>query len=391
MPNKEPQTMDELVAAYGMPLVPFKQGDVIEVSIITISKSRILVDVQGLCLGIIPSREFSFDFSELQPGDKVIAYVLSVENDDGNVILSLKRADRERLWRTLQEKTDSGELITVNVAQANRGGLIVQYGDVEGFLPVSQLASSHYPRISDGNRDKILSKLNEIVGQTLRVKIISFDRAANKLIFSEKAAGDSFQEEVAKKYQIGQRLTGKIAGVVDFGIFVNIGEIEGLVHISEVSWDRVENLSKLFNKGDEIEVMVIGVEGGRISLSIKRLQADPWTTEVAKFKVGEIVEGEVTRATPFGAFVKISPHLDGMAQASDITKEGVTAKDILEEGKKYPFKILTIEPASRKINLSFSAAEPAKTKKTTPKTKTAKSSTITKSAAKTPKKGAKTK
>lgn len=360
---KEPQTMEELVSAGDTSLIPFRQGDVTEVTINSIGKTRMVVDVQGLCLGIVPEREYSFDYSELKPGDKVVAYVLSVENDDGHVILSLRRADRERLWRTLEEKTNSGELLTVKVSQANRGGLIVQYGDIEGFLPVSQLSSAHYPRVSGGDRDRIMSKLNDIVGQTLRVKIITFDRAANKLIFSEKAAGDILQEETAQQFKIGQKITGKITGIVDFGVFVNIGEMEGLVHVSEISWDHIDDPRQHFQVGQEVETVVIGVEGGRVSLSMKRLLPDPWNKEISSLKEGEIVEGEITRVTPFGVFVKLTDRLEGLVHISEISDEKVDPQSILKEGEKHSFRILSVEPETRKISLSLKQASATKVKK----------------------------
>ncbi|MDO8512900.1 MAG: S1 RNA-binding domain-containing protein [bacterium] len=349
--SKEIKTMAELVEDAGQSLIPFRQSDVVEVTITSITKNKILVDVRGLCLGFIPEREFSYDFEELKVGDKVLAYVLSLENDEGFVVLSLKRADRERIWRTLQEKMDSGELLSVKITQANRGGLIVQFGDVEGFLPVSQLSTAHYPRVSGGDKDMILSKLNEIVSQTLRVKVISFDRNANKLIFSEKAAGDVLQEEKALQFKVGQHVKGKITGIVDFGVFVNLGEFEGLVHISEISWERVDDPRKLFTAGQEVEVVVIGIENGRVSLSIKRLNPDPWNAEAGKLKAGEDVKGEITRVTPFGIFVKLSDRLEGIVQVSEISDDKP-----VKEGETHDFKILSIEPESRKLTLSLKQA-----------------------------------
>ncbi len=364
--SKELNTMAELVEEAGQALIPFRQSDVVEVSITSMTKNRILVDVQGLCLGFIPEREFSYDFAELKTGDKVLAYVLSLENDEGFVVLSLRRADRERIWRTLQEKLDSGELLSVKVTQANRGGLIVQFGDVEGFLPVSQLSSAHYPRVSGGDKDKILNKLNELVNQLLRVKVISFDRGANKLIFSEKAAGDALQEEKAMQYVIGQHIQGRVTGIVDFGVFVNLGEFEGLVHISEISWERVDDPRKLFTIGQEVEVVVIGIDNGRVSLSIKRLMSDPWNTEASKLKVGEDIEGQITRVTPFGVFVKISDKLEGIVQVSEISNDSNDPHSAVKEAETHNFKVLTIETDARKVTLSLKQAEQKESKKEKP-------------------------
>lgn len=358
--SKDYDSMAELVEETGQSLIPFRQNDVVEVVITSKTKNRILVDVQGLCLGFIPEREFSYDFAELNVGDKVLAYVLSLENDEGYVVLSLRRADRERIWRTLQEKMDSGELLSVKVTQANRGGLIVQFGDVEGFLPVSQLSTAHYPRVTGGDKDKILSKLNELVNQMLRVKVIAFDRNANKLIFSEKAAGDALQEEKAMQFTVGQHIQGRVTGIVDFGVFVNLGEFEGLVHISEISWDRVDDPRKLFTVGQEVEVVVIGIENGRVSLSIKRLTPDPWNTEAGKLKVGDEVEGAITRVTPFGVFVKLTDRLEGIVQVSEIAEGTNDPHSVVKEGEKKKFKVLTIEPEARKVTLSLKQADNVK-------------------------------
>lgn len=353
---KEPMTMKELVAEYGNRLVPVKENEVIEVRILEKQKNKILVDVAGFCVGFVPEREFSAEVGELQAGDKVLAYVLTLENKDGNCVLSLRRADKEKVSKILEEKFTSGGVLTVKCTDANRGGLLCVFGDYEGFLPVSQLVSSHYPKVASGDKDEILSKLRQLVNQNLQVKILTFEPANNKLIFSEKAAGDTMQQEKIKNYNVGDVLEGTVTGVVDFGLFVNLGEIEGLVHISEVAWERVDNLKNMFKPGDKVQVKVTSTENNRVSLSIKKLKEDPWIKEVAKYNIGEQVTGEVTRITPFGAFVSIDG-VDGLVHVSELGEKITTPSEVVEVGKSYTFKIVSIEPELHKLGLSLKDVE----------------------------------
>jgi len=350
--SKEPQTMKELAAEYGSRLIPVKQGEIIEVKVLETSKSRITVDVAGFCVGIVPEREFSPDVSELKPGDKALAYILTLENNEGNCILSLRRADKEKVAKILDEKFASGDVVTVKCTDANRGGLLCVFGDYEGFLPVSQLASSHYPKVSSGDKDEILGRLKQYVNHNFQVKILTFEPQANKLIFSEKAAGDVVQQEKMKKYNIGDILEGEITGVVEFGLFINLGDIEGLVHISEVSWDHVDNLKEMFKPGQKIKVQVVSTDNNRISLSIKRLTEDPWIKLVEKYHIDEIVPGEVTRITPFGAFVNLDG-IDGLVHITKLGQKVSTPAEVVEVGKTYKFKIDSIEKELHKLGLTL--------------------------------------
>jgi len=358
--SKKIQTMKDLVADFSNKLVPFKEGDVTEVKILEIGKSRILVDVAGFCLGIIPEKEILPEATELKAGDKILAYVLMLENQDGFCVLSLKRADKERVTKILEEKFTTGDILTVKCHDANRGGLLCAFGEYEGFLPVSQLSSSHYPKVGSGDKDEILGKLRQLVNQNLQVKILSFEPQNNKLIFSEKAAGDLVQQEKIKSYQVGQTLEGTITGVVDFGLFINLGEVEGLVHISEVAWEHVENLSEKFKVGDKVKVQIISVENNRLSLSIKRLLPDPWLELVKKYKNGDIIKGKITRITPFGAFVSFDG-LDGLVHVSEMGEKVTSPAELVEVGQAYKFKIIAIEPELHKLNLSMKSVEKEKT------------------------------
>jgi len=350
--SASPKTMTELVELMGDKLTPFQQGDVVDVTVLAVSKDSISVDVSGLAAGVIPEKEFSVQMGKIKAGDKLRAYVLVPENDRGYAILSLKRAEKERLWNMLEQRNDAGEVVQVRVVQANKGGLVAELNDMQGFIPVSQLAFNHYPRVG-GDRQKIQQKLAELIGQTLSVKVISYDKTSNKIIFSEKAAGDVDLEERAKNYTIGQKVNAKITGIADFGLFVDLGEIEGLIHISQISWHRINNLRDHFSVGQEIEAEIISIEGGRISLSVKKLLPDPWQNEVKNMVVGQRVHGQISKVTPYGAFVRISDNLEGMLHSSR-AGEGETEGSPVNEGDEYEFEIVSIEPELRKIALRLS-------------------------------------
>lgn len=351
------QTMLDLVNEVGPALIPIKERSMVDATVVTKSKNKILVNIKGLNLGFIPEKEFSSDVYELKPGDKVLAYVLSSENDDGFAVLSLKRADKERFMSNLSDKFKNQDIVTVRVKQANRGGLIVEYGSLEGFLPASQLSSTHYPKVGD-DKDRIMGKLNELVSQNLKVKILSYDQQNNKLIFSEKAAGDVVLEEKINTLKVNDEYDGNISGIVDFGVFVDIGGLEGLVHISEISWDKVENLKKIFKIGDKVKVKVLNLEGNRVYFSIKRLTQDPWLEQVKNYSVGQVVKGKISKITPFGIFVELSDQVKGLIHISELVEKiKQTPSGKIEElfnlGSEYEFTISSLEPDSRKINLSL--------------------------------------
>jgi len=355
------QTMKELAEEYGNRLIPIKTGDIIEVKVLEVLKTKVIVDVGGFCIGFIPEKEFSPEVTVVKPGEKVLAYILTLENDNGDCVLSFRRADKEKVAKIIEDKFTTGGVLAVKCHDANRGGLLCSFGDYEGFLPVSQLASSHYPKVASGDKEEILNKLKTLLGQNFQVKILSFEPNAGKLIFSEKAAGDIVQQEKIKKYKIGDILEGEITGVVDFGLFINLGDIEGLVHISEVSWDRVENLRDLYKVGQKVKVKIISIENNRISLSIKRLTEDPWIKEISKYKIGNTYKGEVSRITPFGAFVSFGD-VDGLVHISELAKKVSSPQELLEVGKTYDFKILSIEPELHKLSLSMKGVEKKKEK-----------------------------
>jgi ribosomal protein S1 len=350
--------MSSLLHEQGGRAIPFTPGTVIEGTVLSSSATRIWVDINGIAVGVVPEQEMSVQGAELKPGDPIAASVLLLEDAKGNVILSLRRADRQRITQTLTDAAKSGEPIDVKVTDANKGGLLIQLGDYSGFLPVSQLASEHYPKVDGGNPDEIYARLKDLVNQTLSVKVLTFEPQQGKLIFSEKAAGDTVQEAKLKHIKEGDTLTGVITGIVDFGIFVKIGDgegaLEGLVHISEIAWGRVADITTVYKIGDEVKVLVVSTADNRVSLSIKRLLPDPWQEIAGKYAVNDIVPGSVTRVTPFGVFVRLGNEIDGLVHISEISSERITDPGtVLSIGSTHQFKIISIEPKEHRLGLSY--------------------------------------
>jgi len=354
--EKKPATseFEKMIEELGDDVFPLKVGELKEVNVLAVTGNKIWVDVAGISLGFIPEKEMS-DVSEVKVGDKILAYVISLENEEGNVVLSLKRADRERYWFDLEKKLKDNEALSIKITEANKGGLIAEYAGIQGFLPVSQLSPDHYPRVQGGDREEILTRLNSLVGEVMHVKIITCERETGKLIFSEKSAQETETRSKLSQLKVNQNVKGRITGIVDFGLFVSLGEgIEGLVHISELSWGRVTDIGKIYKVGQEVEVLVISNDGSKISLSIKRLTGDPWAESVKHLKVGQEVDGIVTKITPFGAFVNLDKDIDGLVHISELSDDHITDPGkVVNLGDKYKFKILSIEPESHRLGLSL--------------------------------------
>lgn len=340
-------------------LVPFKLGDNIEGRVVSIGKHKLLVDIAGICLGMIPEREFSYDVDDLNINDNIFGTVILTENKDGYVILSLKRADKDRVWATLKEKHELGEPVKVKVISANRGGLLVEFGGVEGFIPVSQLSGESASSSGDNDSGKNLQALRAVIGKAMFVRILTVDKTSNKLIFSEKQGLGEKKENIAEKVTVDTLLKGVVTGIVDFGLFVKVNvegsdkPVEGLIHISEISWDRVDNIASKFKIDQPVEVVVISNKGGRLSLSLKRLLPDPWAQVAEKVIPGSKVKGEVTRVTPFGAFVKLNGSLDGLVHISELGENVNDPKKIVSEGKFYQFRVMSVDAKAHKISLSL--------------------------------------
>lgn len=358
--KNETISMEDLLAEYDEKAKPIAENDIIEGTVVSVTKAGIWLDLGVYGTGLAVGNEAAeAGYKDSMPGDKITASVIVPEMEEGYALLSLKKASREKIWEKLTEVKDSGELVKVKPFDANKGGLLIEFEGVKGFLPVSQLSTEHYPRVSD--KDEILNRLSNLVGQTLNVIVLDVDKKEGKLIFSEKEAKKDQISEVIGKLEVGQKVKGKVTGVVDFGIFMNIDGIEGLVHISEISWDRVEDPAKFAKVGDEIEVMIIGKEQDKVSLSLKRLTEDPWAKEVSHIKVGDEIEGEVTRITPFGAFVKVSKSVEALVHISELSEDHIAnPSEVVEVGKKYTFKVISVDIDNHKLALSLKELKKAK-------------------------------
>jgi len=351
MADAKKMTMDELLAGESTKKVEL--GDAVEGTVLSAKKYEVLVDLGPLGVGVVPRREAS-TLRDLNEGDTVTASVLDPEMDDGHVLLSLRKAAKDKGWDEILADMASKKIVEVEPYLANRGGLLVEYEGIRGFLPVSQLSADHYPRVSGSDKEEILSKLNALTGKALKVCIIDADKRENKLIFSEKEAiKDGLAEKIAG-LAVGDVVTGVVTGVVDFGVFVNVQGIEGLIHISEISWERVNNPSDYVKVGDTVEAKIIAIENDRLSLSLKQMTPDPWLAEVEAFSKGDKVEGVVTRITPFGAFVQISPAVEALVHVSELGKGSETDPEkIFVLNEKKSFTVIDIDKEGRKISLAL--------------------------------------
>jgi len=344
-------TMDDLLATEQVGSLT--QGEVVDGTIMSVRKHEVLIDLGPLGVGFVPRREIGFG-QKLEEGAGVTASVVDTEMDNGYSLLSLRKAAKDRGWDEVQRMVDDGETIEVTAYDANRGGLLIELEGVRGFLPVSQLSAEHYPRVGSSDKDEILQRLNALVGKPIKVRILDADRKANKLIFSEKEAIKDGLADRFEKLKVGDNVSGVVTGVVDFGAFVNVEGIEGLIHISEISWERVNNPGDYVKVGDNVEAKIISIDKDRLSLSLKQLQADPWMKEVEAFKKGDTVEGTVTRITPFGAFVQISPAVEALVHVSELGEgEGADPEKVFKLNERKSFRVLEVEKESRKISLSL--------------------------------------
>jgi small subunit ribosomal protein S1 len=296
----------------------------------------------------------------------VLVYVLQPESQEGHVVLSLRRAGLERKWRAMQEQFEAGVIIEAPVIDHNKGGLIVDCG-IRGFVPISQIVDFPRRPQNDQPRDaaqEIAEKLQPFVGRKLRLKILEVNRKANRLILSEKVAlyeeRREKRDELFSSLQVGQKVTGTVRSIAPFGVFIDLGGIDGLVHKSELSWNKVNNPEAGYKVGDEVEAEVIDInhERGRISLSIRRLQPDPWHSTVADFNVGDVIDGTVTKLVNFGAFVRVRDGLEGLIHISELSHQRVAHPgDVVHEGQALKLKIISLDSERHRLGLSLKQAE----------------------------------
>ncbi len=339
---------------------PPKNGDIVEGTVSAIGRARVFVNIPPFGTGLIFGREYMNArdiLRKVSVGDTIAAKVVDGGNEDGYIELSLKEARQALIWSDAEAAVKSQTVMSLEVKEANKGGLILEWQGIQGFLPASQLAAEHYPRVADGDKDKILLELQNLVGKHLSVVIITADQKEAKLIFSEKGPQEKeAKEEKVNKYEVGAILDGEVTGAVDFGVFVKIEDgLEGLVHISELDWGLVEDTRALYKVGDKVKVKVIEVKDDKISLSIKQLRENPWVGAASKYKKDDIVNGVVIKYNKHGALASIEEGVAGLVHISEFeNEEGL--KNTLPLGGVQKFKITLFEPKDQRMTLSFKEA-----------------------------------
>ncbi len=336
--------------------LPPKTDDIVEGTVISIDKSAIYVDLPPWGTGIIFGREYinARDLvKKINIGDNVAGKVVGTDNKEGYIEISLKEAKQALIWTEAEDAIRDKKVFELPVQEANKGGLMLYWQGIAGFLPASQLKTEHYPRISDGDKDKILEELRKLVGTKLTVAIIAANPKEGKLIFSEKDPDSTEKEKIVDRYQLGDEIIGEVTGIVDFGIFIKIEEgLEGLVHISEIDWGLVDDPRKFAKVGDKVKVKIIEIKEGKISLSIKALKSNPWTDATEKYKKDEIVSGVIIKFNKHGALASIEEGIAGLVHISEFGSEE-KLHEKLELGKTYNFKINLFDPKEQKMALSF--------------------------------------
>lgn len=334
---------------------PLTVGATIEGTVVARDRSSLFVDLGINGTGIIYGREFyeaKNAIKNLEVGDKIFAKIIELENDEGYKELSLRDATKEMSWKKLKEFKDSGEILNVRVTGVNKGGLLTAVDGIQAFLPVSQLAPEHYPRVTDADKQKILKELQKFIGKTLEVKVLDLLAEENKLILSEKAKSEEKIKETLKNYKKGDVVNGEITGIADFGAFIKFDEIEGLIHISELDWQLVENPAEVVSVGETVKAQIIDINNNQVFLSLKSLKPNPWEKIEKEYKKGEIIKGKISKFSAFGAFVEVAPKIRGLCHISEFSsKEEMEEK--LKIGQTYDFEVLLIEPKEHRMSLKL--------------------------------------
>lgn len=351
-----------------------KVGDTVEGTVISVGNGIIRLSVNNITTGIVRGRELfaeSQEFSSIKVGDTLEASVIEQENESGEMELSLRTAGHQKIWSRMEEILKDSTVIAAKILDANKGGLMIQVDALVGFMPVSQLNPEHYPRVPGGDKSRILEKLRKLVGEKIQVKVIDVNQKEDKLIVSEKAVWEDEQKAVLDLYKIGDVVEGEIAALTPFGAFIKFGEgLEGLVHISEIVWQRIDHPKTVLKTGDHVRAQIIDLNKSKIYLSIKRLVDDPWKKVKDIYKVGQVVEGEVHKIEPFGLMVKLNEDIHGLAHISELSNTPIKSIDELkgkfELGRKYKFEIVNIEPAEHRLGLKAEGVKSKQEEKKTP-------------------------
>jgi small subunit ribosomal protein S1 len=334
---------------------PIEVDMLVEGPVIAIEKSSVYIDLAPFGTGVIYGREFMNAkdiIKKMNMSDIVKAKVIDAGNENGYIELSLKEAKQALIWSDAEKAIKNKTILEIPVKEANKGGLILEWQGIQGFLPASQLKPENYPRVEDSDKDKILKELKKLVGKKLSVIMISALSKEGKLIFSEKDNNPEERKEIVSKYNVGDSIDCTVAGIVDFGVFLKIEEgLEGLVHISEIDWGLVEDPRSIFKVGDKVQAKIIEIKDGKISLSIKALKENPWNEFDGKLKKGDIIKGVVIKFNKHGALVSIKEGVAGLVHNSNFGGED-KLREKLELGKTYNFQITLFEPKDQRMTLT---------------------------------------
>lgn len=351
-----------------------KVGDLVKGKVVAIDAGEIRLDVQGVTTGVVRGQELfseSREYADIKIGDELEATVVEQENENGEMELSFRAAGHKLIWQRMIKLMEDGLTISAKVVSANRGGLMMQVDALSGFLPVSQLNPDHYPRVPGGDKNRILEHLKGLAGKAMQVKVIDVSENDDKLIVSEKAVWEDDQKAVLDSYKVGNIVDGEISALTSFGAFVKFGEgLEGLVHISEIVWQRIGHPRDVLKVGDRVKAQIIDINKSKIYLSIKRLVDDPWKKVKDKFKVGEVVEGIVHKIEEFGVMVKLDDEIHGLAHVSELSDGQMldlkTLKEKFVAGEKMKFEVISVEPSEHRLGLRLAGVRGRKVKSEEP-------------------------
>lgn len=331
-------------------------GDLVEGPVVDIDRGRIYIDLHPFGTGIIYGREYLSArdiLKNVNPGDTVAAKVVSTENPDGYIEVSLREARQALVWGEAEDALKNKTPLELAVKDANKGGLIIEWQGIQGFLPASQLSTENYPRVPDGDKDKIFAELKQLVDKKLTLQVITADAKEQKLIFTEKGIDSEEKAEMVDKYRVGDAHDGEVTGATDFGVFVKLEDgLEGLVHISEMDWALVEDPKNRYKVGEKVRVQVIEVKDGKVSLSIKALVEDPWKAAAEKYKKGDKVDAVIIKYNKHGALASIEEGVAGLVHVSEFGGSE-QLREQLSLGSLYPFTITLFDPEDHKMTLSF--------------------------------------
>ncbi len=339
-----------------------RPGELVDGTVIFKGKNKLLVDLAGVATGIISGRELRDSlntFKDLELGQEIASLVLEEENDEGMVVLSLRMASQQKAWGRFHKMVEDDKTMSFTAQEANKGGLLTNIDGIRTFLPVSQLAPVNYPRVNNADSSEIISRLSKFIGHTFTVKIITLDEDAGKIVVSEREAIAEERSKVLETLKIGDTREGLVSGIVKFGLFVAFDGLEGLVHISEIAWGHVKNPSEHASIGDRVKVKVIGIDGEKLSLSMKQLTKDPWEEIAERYPVGKRVSGSVVRFADYGAFLNLERDITGLVHLTEIAHEKIAdPAEALKIGQKVEAQVINIDIDERRIGLSIKALKP---------------------------------